>query len=110
MKRLTTIICLLLPSVVFANPPLIIGYVPTKAGGKAVFTSTRGSCDEHSKLAYLVASTGKVATTGCYMLIGDDLMVHWKLINETYSYDFEAMELSSDFREYTSQLDTEPRI
>ena len=102
MKLLTTSALLLLSATAVAQDtrPLILGHIPTE-GGKAVFTSTADGCEPGTTLlAWIVTANGELTTYGCYRPVGDDLIVIWKDDNSVYSYDFDRLVISTEFKAY----------
>ena len=87
----------LVPGLVLAQPiPDIMGYIKNRDNGRIVFTMVRGACPEGWSAVYSTADGGKVAVSGCYRLIGEDLMVRWG-DGDTYSYPFVDLEFTQEF-------------
>lgn len=104
MKRLATALCLLLPLPALAQstPPLIIGHMKGQNEARIVFTTIREGCDEGSLMTWVVLKTGQISTYGCYSPAGGDLVVIWNDDKSVYSYPFDRLILSPEFRDYVA--------
>lgn len=102
MRPYIALLATVLPSLATAQAPLVLGHVPTRSGGKVVFTSAPFNCTNNMLMAYLVQETGQVNTRGCYTLIDEDLVVIWA-DNEVYSYQLKNLRPSEELKEYANR-------
>ncbi len=96
--KLAAIVLALVSAVASAKDVTIIGTLKTQAGGLITFTSVKGSCPDNQLVAYIRSNGGKVAITGCFSLVDDQLFVLWS-DGDLYTYPMDNIEWTPEFLE-----------
>jgi hypothetical protein len=90
-----------------SNPvPPIIGHIRNRAGGQIILASEKCSSDQSLQFAFIKDNGGKLSLTGCWRMIGDDIVIRWS-DGDVYSYPVENIEFTDSFNQWSERNERE---
>jgi hypothetical protein len=106
MKR--AFVLALIPALAIAQDmPFVVGTIPNKGNAKITFTTYKGDCQGRDWVVYTQEDGGRVALTGCYQLVGDELFVIWS-DGDFFTYPWRAMTLNPDMAAFLKRNREQP--
>lgn len=105
---ITCLFALALPTVNATEKPVIFGYLQNHSQGRIIFTLTQNSCPKNQFFVFATEEGGRIGASGCYQLVGDELITTWDNESDIYSYSFLSVTLSNETLRIIEKLRKNP--
>jgi hypothetical protein len=105
---ITCLLALTLPTAYATEKPVIFGYLQNQSQGRILFTLTQNSCPKNSFFVFATEDGGKIGASGCYQLVGDELITTWDNEPDMYSYSFLDLTLSNETLRIVEKMRKKP--
>jgi hypothetical protein len=102
MRKLFLLFAAFCSVAVAESLPIIIGYIPNRASGQITLTGELCSGSKDEKFVFVKDDGGKLSMSGCWTLIGNDVIVRWS-DGDVYSYSAGSIVFSNEFNEWYSK-------
>lgn len=102
MVKWIVLLSLLSSELIAQQMPVIVGTIRNRAQGEITFTTEPCNTDSTMHFAFIRDDGGKLSLSGCWKLIGYDVVVKWS-DGDVYSYPVSNVQFTQEYNEWYAE-------